>query len=472
MSITVVAHNLMAVNGSRQLNINAKNKAKSIEKLASGYGINRSSDDAAGLSISEKLRQQVRGLNRGQQNAQDGISFCQVADGAMSEIHSMLNRMQELCVQAANGTNSVADRSAIQQEINQIVMEINRISDTTTFNDQLVFHGSDGSGGLNIRDILGNNQIKGGSSMGEPLTILQTINSTGNNVTLATEGQDGCAGLVGGIYPSVMLDFSGLGTDYTADELIGKSFCTQDTETGEKYNIVFGNAGDTGGKHSLYAGAGNIHTLTINVEGQSIGGNLVNRLYHALGNTAAFTDGHIQYAKDGNGKLWVYDNRSANLSNSPLNFGLKADNTPQVPAGGSNDSTQHEDDIWIQSGADTESGLWLERPNLSAGELGVEGIDVSSADGAKNALNDVGNAIEILSSKRAKIGAQQNRLEYNINATAIAEENLDAAESLIRDADMVDESMNFMKANILEQAGQMVLAQANQAPESVMSLLQ
>ena len=102
----------------------------------------------------------------------------------------------------------------------------------------------------------------------------------------------------------------------------------------------------------------------------------------------------------------------------------------------------------------------------------MEGIDVSSADGAKNALNDVGNAIEILSSKRAKIGAQQNRIEYNINATAIAEENLDAAESLIRDADMVDESMNFMKANILEQAGQMVLAQANQAPESVMSLLQ
>lgn len=195
-------------------------------------------------------------------------------------------------------------------------------------------------------------------------------------------------------------------------------------------------------------------------------------MHSALGNTSAFTDGHIQYAKDGSGKLWVYDNRSANLSNSPLKFGLKADNTPQGPAGGSNDSAQHDDDIWIQSGADTESGLWLERPNLSAGELGVEGIDVSSADGAKNALNDVGNAIEILSSKRAKIGAQQNRIEYNINATAIAEENLDAAESLIRDADMVDESMNFMKANILEQAGQMILAQANQAPESVMSLLQ
>ena len=139
----VVQHNLRAMNSNRMLGITQSVQTKSAEKLASGYKINRSADDAAGLQISEKMRSQIRGLNQASRNIQDGVSLCQVADGAMSEIHSMLNRMQELCVQAANGTNSVADRSAIQQEINQIVMEINRISDTTTFNDRLVFHGSD-----------------------------------------------------------------------------------------------------------------------------------------------------------------------------------------------------------------------------------------------------------------------------------------------------------------------------------------
>ncbi len=137
--MNIVAHNLLAMNTSRCLNINSKNKARAAEKLSSGYRINRASDDAAGLSISEKMRRQIRGLNQGTDNTQDGISICQVADGALAEVNDMLHRITELSVQSANGTNSDTDRKVIQEEINQILSEINRISDTTDFNTMPLF---------------------------------------------------------------------------------------------------------------------------------------------------------------------------------------------------------------------------------------------------------------------------------------------------------------------------------------------
>lgn len=140
--MNIVAHNLFAMNASRQLNITNKNKAKNTEKLSSGYRINSASDDAAGLSISEKMRRQIRGLSQGVRNTQDGVSVCQVADGALAEVSEMLHRMTELSVQSANGTNSDADRQAIQKEISQIKQEIDRIGDTTEFNERKIFDGS------------------------------------------------------------------------------------------------------------------------------------------------------------------------------------------------------------------------------------------------------------------------------------------------------------------------------------------
>ena len=137
--MNIVAHNLTAMNAQRQFGINTRKRAKSTEKLSSGYKINRAADDAAGLTISEKMRSQIRGLTQGVENTQDGVSLCQVADGALSEVNDMLHRLTELSVQAANGTNTAADRQALQKEVGQIVQEIDRIGDTTTFNERYVF---------------------------------------------------------------------------------------------------------------------------------------------------------------------------------------------------------------------------------------------------------------------------------------------------------------------------------------------
>ncbi len=139
----IIQHNLSALNANRQLNIVRKTGSKSAEKLSSGYRINRAADDAAGLSISEKMRKQIRGLTKAKENVEDGISLCQVADGAMAEMHDMTNRMNELCVQAANGTNSADDRSYIQMEIDNIVEEFGRIINTTKFNEVYIFRGEE-----------------------------------------------------------------------------------------------------------------------------------------------------------------------------------------------------------------------------------------------------------------------------------------------------------------------------------------
>ena len=460
MGITVVANNIMAMYTSRQLNINASDKQKSMEKLASGYRINRAADDAAGLSISEKMRKQIRGLARGEQNSQDGISFCQVADGAMSEIHSMLQRMQELCVQAANGTNSPEDKTSIQREINQLIVEIDRISDTTTFNDNYVFHDED-SVVKGLGQILGDGKIKGGSSMGEPLTINRSISTTGDYVIPRTEGQPGKAGLLGRTYASTMMDFSDMGSSYNYDDLLGISLGVNDSENNMSYNIILASSEETSGRPYIFSSTDTANTLTINIEGINDGNALVNKLFSAIGNTPEFTNAGIQYAKDNNSKLWIYDNQSANLNNSKLKFSSPAD---------SNDEEKGK--IWIQSGDTKDSGIWINKPYMNTGIIGISNIDVSTDSTAKAALQDVSYAIDKVSELRGMIGAEQNRMEHTINVTAITRENLESSESKIRDTDMAAETVKLSKTNILEQAGQTVLAQANQAPESILQLLQ
>lgn len=488
----------MAMNGSRQLNINTKSKSKSAERLASGYRINRASDDAAGLAISEKIRFQVRGLDRGEQNTQDGVSFCQTADGAMNEVHDLLNRMQQLCVQSANDTNSQQEKASIQHEINQIKLEISRISDTTTFNDRPIFHDPDRVFRLpdhTVDETISNGAVQGGtsvqrgSSFSEPLLIDSSLRLTGTTVTgTATEGLDGYAGKVGATYASALFDLSGLGRDFTANDLIGHSICTMDTESGQKYTIVFGNAKDTGAQSYKYAASGDEHTLTVNIQGQVNGNNAIDKLFSAFKGVPAFTGGHIQYAKDNRGKLWIYDNRSANLDNSPLRWGKDSDfatQTPvqppvqdpaqkpaQDPTTGETNTSGGRGQIWIQAGSDGRSGMFIDQPEMSVEKLGLGEIDVEVPGGPEQAIDIIDRAREIVSSERSMIGAQQNRLEHMMNINANTSENLTHAESVIRDTDMAEEMVSFMKHNVLEQAGQSMLAQANQLPQQVLSLLQ
>lgn len=267
-----INHNISALNTYRQLSFNNTQAAKNLEKLSSGYRINRAGDDAAGLAISEKMRGQIRGLEMAQKNAQDGISLIQTAEGALTETHAILQRMRELAVQAANDTNVSADRTAIQEEINALVSEINRIAQNTEFNTQKLLDGT-----------------------------------------------------------------------------------------------------------------------------------FTNKTFHI--------------------------------------------------------------------GANSGQGITISIDSMKAADLGVDALKVSNNSDANSAITSINTAIETVSTQRSKLGAIQNRLEHTINNLGATSENLTAAESRIRDVDMAKEMMEFTKNNILSQAAQAMLAQANQVPQGVLQLL-
>ena len=290
----VVQHNMTAMNANRQLGITTSAQAKSSEKLSSGYRINRAGDDAAGLTISEKMRSQIRGLNKASDNAQDGVSLIQVAEGALSETHSILQRMNELATQAANDTNTTADRNAIQSEINQLTSEIDRIQSTTQFNTMNLIDGSYTAKNLQV-----------GSLSGQAILVsIENMNAT-----------------------------------------------------------------------SLFGGS----------------------------NTAvsSVSDVNTENLKSYNNKLTV-----------------------------------------------------------------------SSFDTAGSAMKSIQSAIALVSNQRSNLGAVQNRLEHTIANLDNISENTQSAESRIRDTDMAEEMVNYSKNNILAQAGQSMLAQANQSTQGVLSLLQ
>ena len=290
----VVQHNLTAMNANRQLGITTGAQAKSSEKLSSGYRINRAGDDAAGLTISEKMRSQIRGLNKASDNAQDGVSLIQVAEGALSETHSILQRMNELATQAANDTNTTADRNAIQSEINQLTSEIDRIQSTTQFNTMNLIDGSYTGKNLQV-----------GSLSGQAILIsIENMNATS----------------------------------------------------------LFG------GTNSAVSSVADVNTTN-----------------------------------------------------------LKSYNTK---------------------------------------------LTVSSFDTAGSAMKSIQSAIALVSNQRSNLGAVQNRLEHTIANLDNISENTQSAESRIRDTDMAEEMVNYSKNNILAQAGQSMLAQANQSTQGVLSLLQ
>jgi flagellin len=293
----VVQHNMSAMNANRQLGITTSAQSKSTEKLSSGYRINRAGDDAAGLTISEKMRSQIRGLNKASDNAEDGVSLIQVAEGALSETHSILQRMNELATQAANDTNTTSDRNAIQAELNQLTSEINRIQSTTQFNTMNLIDGSFTAKSLQVGSL------------------------SGQQITISIRNMDAVS-ILGGASQAV--------TDASAD----------------------------------------------------------------VGNET-----------------------------TPM----KAYNT---------------------------------------------GVNVSSYSAAGTAMKNIQSAITLVSSQRSALGAVQNRLEHTIANLDNISENTQSAESRIRDTDMAEEMVEYSKNNILAQAGQSMLAQANQSTQGVLSLLQ
>ena len=399
----VVQHNLTAMNSNRMLGITTSAQAKSTEKLSSGYKINRAADDAAGLSISEKMRKQIRGLTQASLNAEDGISAVQTAEGALTEVHDMLQRMNELAVKAANGTNSEDDRNYIQDEIDQLVTEIDRVSETTKFNETYML---DGKAGVEAT------YTTASTAIGNSLASLSGLGD------ISDEG-----------IATASITFTD-GLSFAVKDSTGAAVKDDD---GNEMKIVF--------------------KTTMPKDDQKVDGESYytdkEEWLTAVKRAAMANDDsikNIDFDEDGNVKVDVFadEKDAANLS--------------------------------LQVGADTTNANKIEMniSHLSARGLGINGlrVDGDNSDNADDAVNTIAAAIQKVSTQRSALGAIQNRLEHTIANLDNVVENTTAAESQIRDTDMATEMVKYSNNQILAQAGQSMLAQANQSNQGVLSLLQ
>lgn len=396
-----INHNLMSMNTNRQLGVNRGATQKSLEKLSSGLRINRAGDDAAGLAISEKMRGQIRGLDQASRNSSDSISLIQTAEGALNETHSILQRMRELSVQAANDTNTDDDRKELQAEVDQLIAEIDRIGNTTEFNTKKLLDGSAEGvyGAVDGTVKLNNNSaalvsLTGANSMASVAAAAKTGSDYNGSITIVAVGES--TGFVSANYLVIGAD----GTSKTIDA------------------------------SSLISSNGSQITIDASVLGTDTALN-VNLLSMQAGESMTLVFNEAKGASD-----------SINES------------------------------IMAQIGANAGQSMFISISDMKSQALGVDSIKVDDKWKASNSIETVNNAISKVSHQRSALGAIQNRLEHTINNLDTASENLQASESRIRDVDMAKEMTEFTKNNILTQAAQAMLAQANQQPQSVLQLLQ
>ncbi len=418
----IINHNLGAMNAQRNMGINSSAASKSMEKLSSGLKINRAGDDAAGLSISEKMRAQIRGLDKASTNAEDGISLIQTAEGALNETHSILQRMRELSVQSSNDTNTDDDRTAIQEEINQLTSEIDRIATTTEFNTKTLLDGS----------FSGKLQIGANSSQDMDISIgVMTSNGLG---------------LTGG----VQLNKVDAATNGNSGELSEGVYSIDGTDVKDSKGQIVGTVNLADGKITLGDAAGT------EIE-----------LGHAITNGST-----IKIDSNGDSTVTLAKGTAADLSK--LAAGNYTVSGTDLLLGDKLVGTIAGTTVTLKDGSGTVN---LGGAGLVAGDLAdgstftLKGIDVSTGNAATGSLDTIDSAIKNVSTQRSQLGAIQNRLEHTINNLGTASENLTSAESRIRDTDMASEMSEYSKNNILQQAAQAMLAQAKSAPEQVLQLL-
>lgn len=555
----IINHNIAALNTHRQLTVNTGNTNKNIEKLSSGLRINRAGDDAAGLAISEKMRGQIRGLDQASRNAQDGISLIQTAEGALNETHSILQRMREISNQSANGTNTDSDRQALQDEMNQLTSEINRIGNTTEFNTQKILNGGIGSNdGAKLTKATSAEIVSGAVTATSITAGKITVDGTTFDLagvdlsdgavapaTPAFDGDNAVANLgnvtAGGVKLSDLVDIKedagvftftakSTGTSSTiklndAAETAfgitaGEGESTGTPSTIERHGIQGGTAlaaGNTIAENSTFkvtVGTESAVTVTLK-EGKTYDtGNadknvakaaaqdLIKDLNAALQEaglsdkvTAALSaDNEVQFISESGKDITLAEGTSSPLTAIGITAATDVvGNVEQVTgpgAQGTGFSTK------FQIGANTGQSMSLNIADVRSAALGITGnagqagftkensvtngtndimaeaaLNISTREDASKAIDIVDKAITQVSSERAKLGAVQNRLEHTINNLGTASENLTAAESRIRDVDMAKEMMEQTKNNILAQAAQAMLAQANQQPQGVLQLL-
>ena len=475
--IMVVQHNLTAMNSNRMLGLTQSSQAKSTEKLSSGYKINRAADDAAGLSISEKMRKQIRGLTQASANAEDGISTVQTAEGALNEVQDMLQRMNELAVKASNGTNSENDRTYIQNEIDQLTTEIDRVAETTKFNETYLLKGD--------KDAVKGYSYTYGKANADNAAICGKLNTTatGSNTGLQVKVEiDGAPSAEASKLQNELLKAlqkSGARITVAAGA----------TSTANAAISVDGYDIDADGKVSKDGKATNIKlTLTGTASNTStVAKSDTVTLDSGAVTTAAKTDRVAYYDKDGNK---ISENALANYftANAAGTNGTKLKDATlydefrnKITTIGNTDVTATKDQVGslklsLHVGADATSNnkIELNLDAMSAKGLGVNGIRVDGAtsDNADAAIETIKEAIQKVSTQRSALGAVQNRLEHTISNLDNVVENTTSAESAIRDTDMATEMVKYSNNNILSQAGQAMLAQANQSNQGVLSLLQ
>ena len=523
----VVQHNMAAMNANRMLSGVSSAQSKSTEKLSSGYRINRAADDAAGLSISEKMRSQIRGLNKASDNAQDGISLIQTAEGALNESHSILQRMRELSVQASNGTETDDDREAVQNEIEQLQSELTRISDTTEFNTMKLLDGS--QSGNKVEVSVSKSAAAGATTKN---AAVAQVNTSANAVTALTDGKSTT-------YSVTVLDKNnnsttatvtitnngGKLTDKDGNELgtVAAPATSKDATDVETANAIAKALSNTtlGDKFDFAADANKKLTLTtkdasdaaksvlISVDNgaaeladpdpagseayttinKEIGsydgtGNIEDKIFTVNGEKFAYVDDpsklgddykDVNYVQVGTaGKVQDADAKAmAALISSKTGIDAVVNaNKTSVDLKPSSKATGK--GIELQIGANEGQTMSFTLDDMSADALGVGvgKVDLSKQETAKTATTTIDAAIKKISKARGQMGAVQNRLEHTINNLDTAAENMQTAESRIRDTDMAEEMVNYSKNNILAQAGQSMLAQANQSNQGVLTLLQ
>ena len=494
-----IQHNIMALNSNRQLGVNNSAVSKSLEKLSSGYRINRAGDDAAGLAISEKMRAQIKGLEAATDNSQDAISLVQTAEGGLQEVHSMLNRMTELATKSANGTyTDDVDRKALQDEVSALKDEINRIADGTDFNGIKLLDGSMSSGttGASAKVDL--------SGDGKTNVFNISVSGAGENTKVAFVTADGSAsGAADGITASWVgdkLTFTITGTaankkftQADIDKAIADASAAApdraknikvkldgDIETTDTTGIQ-NNADEAKTAKPTKASAEDA-AKKITVTSNKAGVDTRALAFNTAGSTGVTIDanGNVTIGFEA-GKNYTSDDINRMLSGAGVDMTVSFEGTKSgtdlnganmTLGGGTGLATGGGMKLQIGDTNDEYNQLELGIADMHVDALDLNSVNISTREGASAAMSKIKTAINTVSTSRGKLGAIQNRLEHTINNLGVTTENITSAESRIRDVDMAKEMMNYTKNSVLVQSAQAMLAQANQQPQSVLQLLQ
>ena len=464
----IVQHNITAMNANRMLGMTTNSLSKSTEKLSSGYRINRAADDAAGLTISEKMRKQIRGLDQASTNAEDGVSAVQTAEGALTEVHSMLQRMNELAVQASNGTNSQSDRQAIQDEISQLTTEIDRVAETTKFNETYLLKGDKGTKDITLeahdaglKGSLTNNGngtatfVMDALEAGDSVSIggkTYTIGSTKAEVEAEYDKQVTAAGnkvTINGKEITIVDDYT---TPGNADAVAAE-------KASGKYKLDDAKALIAEGSTVTFANGKTMKAMKGAADGVDDEDNTIITADHAYG-----------LAKD----ELLAANKIGVTKDTPAVAVAATDNTFTITLGKAEVANTLSFSLHVGSEGDMTNKIQVNIETMNSAYLGIKDLNVKDSTGnaATYAIDAIADAVAKVSEQRSALGAVQNRLEHTIDNLDNVVENTTSAESRIRDTDMAEEMVAYSKNNILQQAGQSMLAQANQANQGVLSLLQ